>query len=365
MLVTAASLYQVDVTFTDSQRARGAVATGQCAAVPDMPCAGFLTGAGFLTTPHIGCYSHEDYTPFLPIVCISVPVVDLVRQLPSSVVDVLRVVLQRGMIGQPGQPNQSIESSLDLYAIIHSGWQPATCQHFQCERRDEANLLYHPWTFAGDDVEGIANGDDIAAGLFCGLFEPWRVEPCHLDRQGEDGCPFNRLSKRITVAHGGRFSPNNNNFRLVGPGREGDVSKYLKKGAKHQPGDSATGGGDDDSTASAAAGAAGAPDSNLHPSSSTDAAQGGDSEAAAGAAFPTFISFAVDPQIRRGVIAIHCIPLGNDDHGPADRIRAVTKKCKSLGQVMNGLEPLVPQFMGHLKRMVEPALGPLAPASGS
>jgi len=65
----------------------------------------------FLNTPHVGIYDHDDYTPALPIVLVSVPLPDPDRQLPASVAEVLEVC----------RSNAIISAEPELYFMIHSG----------------------------------------------------------------------------------------------------------------------------------------------------------------------------------------------------------------------------------------------------
>ena len=101
---------------------------------------------GFLTTPHCGVYS-DDFTPFLPIVALSFPLVlsaepgaATVGQLPETVSTLLAKCVEAGLLPNEEEP---LERAVDLFAIVHSGFRPQRCCHLGCAREDEVNVLFH------------------------------------------------------------------------------------------------------------------------------------------------------------------------------------------------------------------------------
>lgn len=153
----------------------------------------------------MGAYSHEDYTPSLPILLVSVPMVNIATQLPPSVSAVLQRCYEMGLLATP--------TSLDFYLIAHSALIRHPCEHFNCFRDDEFSVMYQAWTFDVDNM-GDSHGE-ITAAVHMGLFEPRGVVPCHQEFN-DAGMAFGRLSLRSVIMHGRRFSPNNANIRLQG-----------------------------------------------------------------------------------------------------------------------------------------------------
>lgn len=213
-------------------------------------------------------------------------------QLPPNVTEILRVCHRRGII-------KDLNQSIDIYSIIHSPWQPTECFFLDCQRFDEANLLPHAWVFSVDNTYQLSQGhSQILVQLFVGIFEPEGIDTAHL--QSNDGIPINRLSLRPTIAHHGRFSPNNNNFRILGVGKNGDKNIANK--------------------------------------------------------YPCFYSVIVDRELRRAVVTLHVLPI-KDEAG--DKLRDILKTVISFDQLCTRLYPILPTFIDRLIPMYQPLWGKL------
>jgi hypothetical protein len=156
---------------------------------------------GFPTLPLIGNYS-EDYSPALPMVLLSVPLIDPEAQLPPSVEEMVSVL-----------KSQNLVNSMPLYVMIHSALlgpqKGIECGYLTCKRIDEFNMLFHPWLFSIDHVH---EGDAISAKLHVGIFEPYGVGEAHVET---GGVPFGLASSRPQILHDFRFSPNNLSVRWL------------------------------------------------------------------------------------------------------------------------------------------------------
>lgn len=246
---------------------------------------------GFATLPQVGCYSAEDYTPFLPIVCLSVPLLceeprSLAEQLPAPLSKAVQTLLGRGAV-----------ETVDCFVSVHSGWAGRPCEHLECHSTDEASMMYHSWTFQEDNMDYMEDGGDISAAVYMGIYEPVGVAPVHQDLQ-DGGVPFGALGARSVITHGRRFSPNNANFRILPPPASGSNGAASVVGA-----------------ADAAAPAAG-------------------SASSAGRHFPTWWALGVDTTVRRAVLSLHCLPIGD---AAADRVRASVKGVRTLGGLLDAL----------------------------
>lgn len=104
------------------------------------------------------------------------------------------------------------------------------------------------------------------------------------------GVPFGLLSARPVILHDRRFSPNNGNVQL---------------------------------------------------------------DASAGTDTPVFFSFGLDRVLRKAVVVLHVMPIGD---GPSDRVRGWMKGRHSLGQLVEGLREHIPVAHGHFARMIGPLL---------
>lgn len=324
---------------------------------------------GFLSTPHLGCYS-EDYNPFLPIMALSAKLnfppesvaIDPKNPsnkdipLPESIIKLLEECVKYRLLDNTTEC--PIENQVDIFAFIHAGFSGQRCHHFHCDRSDEFNIMYHPWVFS-NDADFVSAGGDIAAYEFlCGVFESEGLVECH---KFEGGMSLNDIVRHPVVAHGTRFSPNVMNLRLK------RLNEYLEsvsqerlrnKMAKEQRGDdaaSAAGGstisppltGDGKSNPSL-------PESSSLSSSSSSPISPSSSIASDPSCFATFYSFAVDKQLQRAVVVLHCLPLGDD---AADKVRELLKGETKLGVVIDKLQTMLPKFTMGVRNLMSCDLG--------
>ena len=222
------------------------------------------------------------------MVCLSVPIINLSQQLPTNISEILKLCYNKGLL------RDLSNISIDIYTIIHSPWNPTPCFFEDCHSTNEANILPHAWTFGVDDTYSLSMGNnELLVQLYTGLFE---VDDCIRTTHMETGgIPIDRLSLRPKLAHHGRFSPNNNNFRIV---------------------ENIT---------------------NNNP-------------------YPCFYSIIVDKVIRRAVITLHVLPL-RDEAG--DKLRDILKKCLTIHQLCSEVYPIIPKFINHLIQLYTPVWGEL------
>ena len=81
---------------------------------------------------------------------------------------------------------------MDLFVIIHTHSPPGVCQKFLCNNTNEVNLMYHCWLFPDLPFDPKVTR---SAWLEMGVFQPYGVEPVHLDLQ-DAGVAFYFLDPR-------------------------------------------------------------------------------------------------------------------------------------------------------------------------
>lgn len=245
----------------------------------------------FLAAPSLGVYS-EAYDASPPIALLTLPP-RCALELPE-VAPLLREVVKRGLL--PPGPDLT---GLDVLVQVHGGLAlPQQCAVHGCGSSRHVNLVLHPWAFAHDGVEADP-GVHITAEVHVGVFHASPgVRPAHLSDFEKAGLPFGKLSKRVVLLHDGRFSPNNCQLSVAsgveGPGRD-------------------------------------------HP----DVA--------------TFVSLAVDGELRRGVLTLHAVPLGD---GPADWARGWLRGRSTLRELLDGMRAHAPHLFELTASMLLPALPP-------
>jgi hypothetical protein len=212
-------------------------------------------------------------------------------ELPE-VAPVLAAVVERGLL--PGTLD-----GLDVLVQVHGGLAlPAPCAVPGCASGRHVNLVLHPWAFANDGV-GADPGVRIEAEVLAGVFHACPgVRTAHVSDFEKAGLPFGRLSRRLVLLHDGRFSPNNCQLSVAsdvaGPGRD-------------------------------------------HP----DVA--------------TFATLAVDAELRRGVLTMHAVPLGD---APADWARGWLRGRATLADLLAGMQAHAPHLFELVATMLLPVLPP-------
>ena len=299
---------------------------------------------GFHNTPHLGCYS-DDYNPFLPILSISQKFSNIL--IPDSIIQILAKVAEHGLLDDSSI--KSLDDSIDVFAFIHAGFKGQKCHHLYCDRTDEFNIMYHPWVFTNDADYVSSGGELFTSRFYCSLYESEGIIPCH-EYQG--GMTFNELKRQPVVAHGTRFSPNVMNIRLE------HVNDYLEKITKEKmemkkkisiettktntsiSAESST----ESSSSSSSSSLLPPPSPPLPPPPSSSSSL--PPSASDPSSFATFYSVAIDGDLKRAVIVLHCLPLGDD---AADKVRELLKGESKLGKVVDKLGSLLPTFIKGIK----------------
>jgi hypothetical protein len=203
--------------------------------------------------------------------------------------------------------------------------------------------MYHPWVFTNDADYVSSGGELVASRFYCSLYECEGIIPCH---EFQGGMTFNELKRQPVVAHGTRFSPNVMNIRLE------HVNDYLKKITKEKmemkkkieietkKKSSSSSVSESESESSSESSSSSLllppppPPSPLPPSASDPSS------------FATFYSLAIDRDIKKAVLVLHCLPLGDD---AADKVRELLKGESKLGKVVDKLESLLPTFIKGIR----------------
>jgi hypothetical protein len=59
----------------------------------------------------------------------------------------------------PDTGTPTLPSSIEFYLLVHTATTPSVCQHFLCNNQNEANMMYHAWTFPASqfNLEVVVN----------------------------------------------------------------------------------------------------------------------------------------------------------------------------------------------------------------
>ena len=159
---------------------------------------GEFSALGFHDHPHLGVYGNDDYTPFFPVVAVSLPATPTRVAAPG-------LDLPEAVVAEINHSNK-----VEYYFLIHSEHVKGPCQKFQCDRDDEINVMLHPWVFRGCAFDASLSA---IRTVRVGLFAPDGVFETHCDLE-DGGVPFGRLEERTVAIHDMRFSPCNMHIRV-------------------------------------------------------------------------------------------------------------------------------------------------------
>jgi hypothetical protein len=162
-----------------------------------------LNNIGFLCIPQIGCYG-ENYWPTIPLV---------VLELPTDNPETLQQQLPKNLYQLLFDPEDQLanQCGIEFYVIIHSPPVTTECPKFFCKNTNEANIMYHMWTFPDAEL----NGDYVNSTMVSmGIFAPQGIKPIHLELS-DGGISFEKIQDMNVTIHDGCFSPENASFQMT------------------------------------------------------------------------------------------------------------------------------------------------------